>query len=72
MKGMRAIKLGNLAKMAQVMIGPLVEHVGQLDFAEFGVDAGALASGGRQTGEDGHSCPAAEKELLHILARRIT
>ena len=40
---MSPVKLGDLAEMAEVMRGPLAEHLGERDDAELGVpsDAGA-------------------------------
>jgi hypothetical protein len=48
-EGTGAVKFGDLAEMAEVVGGPLVEHLGQRERAEFGVVAGT-GSGGRRHG----------------------
>ena len=65
-EGVSAIELGDLAKVAEIVIGEFVEHLGESDDAHFVVLAGAVAHGGRTGVEVGEEGAAKSDEFLKM------
>ena len=65
-EGVGAVQFGDLAKVAEIVIGKFVEHLGESDGTHFVVLAGAVARGGRNGVEVGEEGTAKSDEVLEM------
>jgi hypothetical protein len=71
MKGVSAVQLGNLAEVAEIVIGKLVEHLRKVNDSEFRMFARARRRvGGDRVQVENKSAPEGHK-FLEILAKRL-